>query len=118
MEGSLSFIKIERKVRFAPDKLKVRRDRIILPLTHLEYFQSGYVELLFDPQKNLVAIKPSSNPLDFPLKPSGSGKDYCNVFYCSSFLKYYDIPPQDVEVKWDSERKMLIGKVKRCVKPS
>jgi len=117
MEGSNSFIRIQPKVRIIPDKLKIRNGRIVLPLTQLEHFKEKYVELLFDPKNNLIGIKPSSNPLDFRLRPSGSGKRYCNIFYCSHFLKYYNIPPQDVDVKWDNERKMLIGKVKRCTKP-
>ncbi|RLI80933.1 MAG: hypothetical protein DRP01_11460 [Archaeoglobales archaeon] len=112
MEGERSFVKIVPKL--SRPVLKIKQRRIRLPLKFLEHFTEDYVEILFDPKRNLIAFRPTNDPFNFKLCSDNSKVK--NVIFCGAFLRYYSIPPQEVEVEWDSERGMLIGKVKRCTK--
>jgi len=109
MERDGSFIKISPKNR--EPILKIKERRIVLPIIYLKFFKKEFVELLFDPEKNLIGLRPSSNPFDFKLCTWNS--KVRNVIYCQRFLKFYSIPPQQIEVTWDKKKRMLIGKVKR-----
>lgn len=91
--------------------MKIRQKVIVIPLIFMKYFPHKYVELLFDPKKDLIALRPTEDPFNFKLT-SRSTKTR-NAICCRKFLRYYSITPQDIEVKWDPKNKMLIGKVKR-----
>jgi len=112
VEGEKSFIKIVPKL--SRPVLKIRYRRIRLPLKFLEHFKEEYVEILFDPKENLIAFRPTKDPFNFKLCSDNSKVK--NVVFCREFLRFYSIPPQEVEVEWDSKRGVLIGKVKRCTK--
>jgi hypothetical protein len=76
-----------------------------IPTQYRKYFIDKRVKLLFDPEKNLLALQPSDDPNDFPTS-------YWRV-WCSAFIRSYNIPAQKVPVVWDEKNKYLIARIKR-----
>lgn len=77
---------------------------ILIPPAYRKYF-GNRVKLLFDSEKNLLALQPSSNDEDFPTTKWR--------VWCSSFFQQYNILTQNVEAIWDEEKNYLIAKIKR-----
>jgi len=109
VEREGSFIKIAPRNK--GPYLKIRKRTVYIPLMFMKHFSCKYVELLFDPKQNLIALRPTEDPFNFKLVNRSS--KISNAIICQRFLKYYKINPQDLEVKWDSKRKILIGRVQR-----
>lgn len=78
---------------------------IYVPVTVKKFFPNR-VKMLFDPQKNLLALQPSEDPVDNLI----SNGRIC----CTQFIREYRIPPQrKMETYWDPKNKYLIAKIER-----
>lgn len=97
-----------KEIRKKETLLKLRRyDRegfIGIPMAFREHFMNR-VKLLFDPQKNLLALQPSDEVADYPTS-------HWRV-WCTAFFKEYNIPSQDVVAVWDKKNSYLIAKIGR-----
>lgn len=77
---------------------------MIVPILFRKYFGKR-IKLLFDPEKNLIPLKPSNSELDYPTSRWR--------IWCTAFLKEYNIPAQNAEAHWDSVNKYLVAKIER-----
>jgi len=77
---------------------------ILIPPLFRKHF-GGKVKLLFDPENNLIALQPSDAVDDYPTSRYR--------VWCTNFFKEYGINTQQVEAKWDPNRKYLVAKILR-----
>lgn len=102
--GTTSFREVKRRANCLALRKYDEEAYIRIPLAYRKYFKNR-VKLLFDPEKNLIALQPSEDETDYPTS-------HWRV-WCTEFVRRYNIPPQEVPAVWDSKNNYLIAKIRR-----